>query len=118
MNNKFDELTKGLAQSVTRRAALKKFGVGLAAVIAGSLGIKRAGANPRQHGYCQADPFTLDGPVTYTGQCVDPTTCQAVASSRCTGTAKNTVNLFYDTTGSTGCLSSLWPIDLNKKCYF
>ena len=30
MNNKFDELTKGLAQSVTRRAALKKFGVGLA----------------------------------------------------------------------------------------
>ena len=26
MNNKFDELTKGLAQSVTRRAALKKFG--------------------------------------------------------------------------------------------
>jgi len=30
MNNKFDELTKGLAQSVTRRAALKKFGVGRA----------------------------------------------------------------------------------------
>ena len=28
MNNKFDELTKNLAQSVTRRAALKKFGVG------------------------------------------------------------------------------------------
>jgi hypothetical protein len=30
MNNKFDELAKGLAQSVTRRQALKKFGVGLA----------------------------------------------------------------------------------------
>jgi hypothetical protein len=30
MNNKFDELTKSLAQSVTRRAALKKFGVALA----------------------------------------------------------------------------------------
>ena len=30
MNNKFDELTKSLAQSVTRRAALKRFGVGLA----------------------------------------------------------------------------------------
>ncbi len=30
MNDKFDELTKGMAQSVTRRAALKKFGVGLA----------------------------------------------------------------------------------------
>jgi hypothetical protein len=32
MNNKFDELTKSLAQSVTRRAALKKFGVGLASM--------------------------------------------------------------------------------------
>jgi hypothetical protein len=30
MNNKFDELTKSIAQSVTRRGALKKFGVGLA----------------------------------------------------------------------------------------
>ena len=30
MQNKFDELTKSLAQSVTRRSALKKFGVGLA----------------------------------------------------------------------------------------
>ena len=37
--NKFDELTKSLAQSVTRRGALKKFGVGLAgmALIAGTL---------------------------------------------------------------------------------
>src|SRR5947208_10921407 len=32
MNNQFDELTKSMAQSVTRRAALKKFGVGLAAL--------------------------------------------------------------------------------------
>src|SRR5437773_74870 len=30
MNNKFHELTKDIAQSVTRRAALKKFGIGLA----------------------------------------------------------------------------------------
>ena len=30
MNNKFDELAKGLAQLATRRQALKKFGVGLA----------------------------------------------------------------------------------------
>ena len=39
MTNKFDELTKGLAQSVTRRAALKKFGVGLAGVVLASLGL-------------------------------------------------------------------------------
>jgi hypothetical protein len=30
MNNKFDELAKGMAQSATRRQASKKFGVGLA----------------------------------------------------------------------------------------
>ena len=32
MNNKFDELAKGMAQSVTRRGALKKFGVGLGGI--------------------------------------------------------------------------------------
>ena len=30
MNRQFDELTKGLAQCVTRRQALRKFGVGFA----------------------------------------------------------------------------------------
>ncbi len=39
MNDKFDELTKGLAQSVTRRGALKKFGLGLAGVALASLGL-------------------------------------------------------------------------------
>ena len=49
MNDKFDELAKGLAQSVTRRAALKKFGVGLAGVVLASLGLANkaeAGAGP------------------------------------------------------------------------
>ena len=39
MNQKFDELTKCLAQSVTRRAALKKFGVGLAGMALTALGL-------------------------------------------------------------------------------
>jgi len=39
MNDKFDELAKGLAQSVTRRGALKKFGVGLAGLALASLGL-------------------------------------------------------------------------------
>src|ERR1051326_391699 len=34
MNNKLDELPKGLAQSVTRRLALKRFGLCLAATAA------------------------------------------------------------------------------------
>ena len=37
--NKFDELTKGIAQSVTRRGALKKFGVGLAAMALACIGL-------------------------------------------------------------------------------
>jgi len=39
MANKFDELTKDLAQSVTRRAALKKFGVGLAGMALACFGL-------------------------------------------------------------------------------
>ena len=46
MNDKFDELTKSLAQSVTRRGALKKFGVGLAAMALATLGLATAQANP------------------------------------------------------------------------
>ena len=39
MNNQFDEITKSLAQSVTRRAALKKFGVGLAGMALACFGL-------------------------------------------------------------------------------
>ena len=48
MNNKFDELTKSLAQSVTRRAALKKFGVGLAGMALACFGLaNKAGGGQR-----------------------------------------------------------------------
>ena len=47
MNDNFDELAKGLARSVTRRSALKKFGVGLAGIALASLGlVNRAHADP------------------------------------------------------------------------
>jgi hypothetical protein len=39
MNNTFDELTKQMAQSVTRRAALKKFGLGLAGIALACFGL-------------------------------------------------------------------------------
>jgi hypothetical protein len=48
MNNKFDELAKGLAQTTTRRQALKKFGVGLAGIALARFGLAdkaRAGTN-------------------------------------------------------------------------
>ena len=39
MNTKFDELTRSLAQSVARRAALKKFGAGLAGMALACFGL-------------------------------------------------------------------------------
>jgi hypothetical protein len=39
MNSKFDELTRSLAQSGTRRGALKKFGVGLAGMTLACFGL-------------------------------------------------------------------------------
>ena len=39
MSNHFDELTKSLAQSVTRRGALKKCGVGLAGMALACFGL-------------------------------------------------------------------------------
>ncbi len=39
MNNTFDELTKGLARSVTRRQALLRFGVGIAGIALAIFGV-------------------------------------------------------------------------------
>jgi hypothetical protein len=39
MNHQFDNLTKAVAQSATRRGALKKFGVGLAAMALACFGL-------------------------------------------------------------------------------
>jgi len=57
MNDKFDELAKNMAQSLTRRAALKKFGVALAGVVLGSFGLtNNSEAHQRKrcgpHGNC------------------------------------------------------------------
>jgi hypothetical protein len=63
MNNKFDELAKGLAQSATRRQALKKFGAGLVGLAlacfglanraqAGKGGCKKRGLRCRSNSDC------------------------------------------------------------------
>lgn len=39
MIDKFDELARGMAQSVTRRGALRTFGVGLAGIALAALGL-------------------------------------------------------------------------------
>ena len=58
MNDKFDELTKGLAQSVTRRHALRHFGIGLACAVLGALGLaKSAEAKPGHRCHCKKPPY-------------------------------------------------------------
>lgn len=52
MSNKFDELAKGMAASVTRRQAVKRFGVGLAVTALACFGL--ADKAKAEKGGCKA----------------------------------------------------------------
>jgi Cys-rich repeat protein len=82
MNNKFDELTKAMAQSVTRRAALKKFGVGLAGMVLACFGL----ANRAQAGTSQCNCITNadcpSGRVCSSGTCT-PNWCDPAINPCC-----------------------------------
>jgi hypothetical protein len=56
MNDKFDELAKSMARSVSRRGALRKFGLGLGSALLASLGLtKSAQADPRTPFHCRCN---------------------------------------------------------------
>ncbi len=58
MNDKFDELTMSMAQSVTRRGALKKFGIGFAGFALASLGLaNKAQAHPGFNCQCKKPDY-------------------------------------------------------------
>ena len=57
MNDKFDELAKGLAQSVTRRQALRRFGVGLAGAVLASLGLANNAEARHVRCHCKKPPY-------------------------------------------------------------
>jgi len=79
MNNKFDELAKGLAQSVTRRGALKKVGVGLAGVILAMLALpNRAQAGS---GDCSSHPVACSLPAC--GCCLNNKHCIRLCNIAC-----------------------------------
>jgi hypothetical protein len=67
MKNQFDELTKNMAQSVTRRAALKRIGVGLAGMALACFGLAdiaeaAKGGNCRPWGWrCNNDQQCCSG---------------------------------------------------------
>ncbi len=85
MNNKFDELAKSLAQSVTRRGALKKFGVGLAGIALATLGLAnkaQAGFGPKGPGNCLEDCVKGCEQAGYPRQlCHD--SCKSLCTIRC-----------------------------------
>ena len=82
MNNKFDELTKSVAQSVTRRAALKKFGVGLAGMALACFGLANKAGAATYHGSCEVS--SSGGPDWwYTGRCLDINGCVVNSSTDC-----------------------------------
>ena len=81
MNNKFDEFTKSMAQSVTRRAALKKFGIGVAGMVLACFGLVHKAGAARRQGYCTYRvTFTS---AYYTGTCLDFNGCVGAASADC-----------------------------------
>ncbi len=58
MNDKFDELAKALAQPVARRAAVKRFAVGLAALVLATVGFAKnaqAGQKGGLYALCRTD---------------------------------------------------------------
>ena len=89
MNNQFDELTKGIAQSVTRRAALKKFGVGLAGMALACFGLANKAEATTITGYCVVEGYPKsfkNGGWGFTGQCTGMSpngSCYTVLSADC-----------------------------------
>src|SRR5260370_1421783 len=98
MNNKFDELAKGLAQSVTRRQALKQFGAGLTGMALACFGLPNRARATTINGFCVGTSTSFYGKkeLVLTGACAggDPTTvgCIEVDSSQCPA-GKNVGNL-------------------------
>jgi hypothetical protein len=101
MNNKFDELTKSMAQSVTRRSALKKFGVGLAGIALAFLGLAN-NARAGKAKTCATNADCSSGQVCCQTSCYDrPTWCDPTVSCccYCAGSGKHR----YPTTALTPC---------------
>ena len=81
MKGKFHELIKSLPQSVTRRPAIKRYGVGLAGIALACFGLAHKAAGASRQGYCKY-VVTFTGGY-YTGTCLDFNGCVQAASADC-----------------------------------
>jgi hypothetical protein len=69
MNDKFDELAKGLARAVTRRQALSRFGIGLATALVTSFGLAGQ-AYAGKHCTSGAECHGSTNNICHNGRCV------------------------------------------------
>ena len=106
MNNQFDELTKSMAQSVTRRVALKKFGVGLAGMALACFGLANSSmaANVKTVS-CATDSECAGGQTCCNGTCMDavPAWCDVAANPCCCYWEGKGRKNRYPTTGLSPC---------------
>lgn len=79
MNSQFDELAKGVAQSVTRRQALRRFGASLAGAVLASVGAANSVEAQRSHKrcLCKKPPYYGCDPSDYI--------CHINCTSACSG---------------------------------
>jgi hypothetical protein len=83
MNDKFDELAKEMARSVTRRGALKKFGVGLAGAVFALMGLASKAENPRRPYRCSCKQGWPYACLDRYGYGTDGYNCALYCSSFC-----------------------------------
>ena len=82
MNTKFDELTKAMAQSVTRRPALKKLGLGFAGMALACFGLANKAEADAKGGRCTTDTdCNPNGGWLYI--CCDTHCVQSVSDKNC-----------------------------------
>jgi hypothetical protein len=76
MNDKFDELAKSMAQSVTRRSAVKKFGVGLAGIALASFGLANKAEAKTFRCHCNQPNYGCNSPGA-------PLNCLSICTFKC-----------------------------------
>jgi len=113
MNNKFDELTKELAESVTRRGAMKKFGLGLAGMALACFGLPNRAKAATFTGHCEVD-FVYR---VLTGVCIANTDYCLMANSADCKVGKNVNNnRLVKSPCTTGPDDHIWA--LSGRCSF
>jgi len=120
MNNQFDELTKSLAQSVTRRTALKKFGVGLAGMALACFGLANKAIAATHQGFCHVAPNSLEKNTGwwFAGQCLDTNGCVYGASLDCPKYGKRAGTGSSKKVQFSGCGGGFVAYRSDKPCSF